>query len=46
VQEATVQLAEAKLARMLIKAPFNGMVGLRNVSVGDYVKEGPGPDQY
>lgn len=40
VQEATVQLAEAKLAKMQIKAPFNGMVGLRNVSVGDYVKEG------
>jgi membrane fusion protein (multidrug efflux system) len=40
VQEATVQLAEAKLAKMLVKAPFKGMVGLRNVSVGDYVKEG------
>lgn len=40
VQQASVQLAEAKLARMLVKAPFNGMVGLRNVSVGDYVKEG------
>ena len=39
VQEAAVQLAEAKMARMEIKAPFNGMVGLRNVSVGDYVKE-------
>ena len=25
---------------MQIKAPFKGMVGLRNVSVGDYVKEG------
>lgn len=40
VQEATVQLAEAKIARMRIKAPFTGMLGLRNVSVGDYVKEG------
>ena len=40
VQEAAVQLAEAKVGRMRIKAPFNGMVGLRNVSVGDYVKEG------
>lgn len=39
VQEAAVQLAEAKLARMRIKAPFKGVVGLRNVSVGDYVKE-------
>ena len=40
VQEAAVQLAEAKVAKTRIKAPFNGMVGLRNVSVGDYVKEG------
>ena len=40
VQEAAVQLAEAKLAKTRVKAPFRGMVGLRNVSVGDYVKEG------
>ncbi len=40
VQEAAVQLAEAKVGRMRIKAPFSGMVGLRNVSVGDYIKEG------
>lgn len=40
VQEAAVQLAAAKVGRMRIKAPFDGMVGLRNVSVGDYVKEG------
>jgi membrane fusion protein (multidrug efflux system) len=40
VQEAAVQLAEAKLAKTRIKAPFKGSVGLRNVSVGDYVKEG------
>jgi membrane fusion protein (multidrug efflux system) len=40
VQEAAVQLAEAKVGKMRIKAPFSGMVGLRNVSVGDYVKEG------
>ena len=40
VQEAAVQLAEAKLARTRIKAPFSGVVGLRNVSVGDFVKEG------
>ena len=39
VQEAAVQLAEARVGRMRIKAPFTGMVGLRNVSVGDYVKE-------
>lgn len=40
VQEAMVQLAEAKLAKMQIKAPFKGMLGLRNISVGDYVKDG------
>ena len=40
VQQAAVQLAEAKLAKMRIKAPFAGRVGLRNVSVGDYIKEG------
>lgn len=39
VQEAAVQLAEAKLAKTRIKAPFKGVLGLRNVSVGDYVKD-------
>lgn len=39
VQEAAVQLAEAKVAKTRIRAPFKGMLGLRNVSVGDYVKE-------
>jgi len=40
IQEAAVQLAEAKIAKTRVKAPFKGVVGLRNVSVGDYVKEG------
>jgi membrane fusion protein (multidrug efflux system) len=40
VQEAAAQLSEAKVSKTRIKAPFAGMVGLRNVSVGDYVKEG------
>jgi membrane fusion protein (multidrug efflux system) len=40
VAEAGLQLAEAKLAKMGIRAPFSGMIGLRVVSVGDYVKEG------
>lgn len=40
VQEATVALAEAKLAKTRIRAPFNGVVGIRNISVGDYIKEG------
>jgi membrane fusion protein (multidrug efflux system) len=40
VAEAGVQLAEARLAKMEIKAPFAGIIGLRVVSIGDYVKEG------
>lgn len=40
IQEAAVELAAAKVARTRILAPFQGMVGLRNISVGDYVKEG------
>src|SRR5437870_490013 len=40
VSEAAVALAEAKLAKLTIVAPFSGIIGLRSVSVGDYVKEG------
>jgi membrane fusion protein (multidrug efflux system) len=40
VAEAALQLAEAKLAKTDIRAPFSGIIGLRSVSVGDYVKEG------
>jgi membrane fusion protein, multidrug efflux system len=40
VAQAQVALAEARLARMAIVAPFDGTVGLRNVNVGDYVKDG------
>jgi membrane fusion protein, multidrug efflux system len=40
VAEAQVQLAEARLARMRILAPFNGTVGIRNVNLGEYVKDG------
>ena len=40
VAEASLQLAEAKLAKTEIKAPFSGIIGLRVLSVGDYVKEG------
>ena len=40
VAEAAVALVEARLAKMEIKAPFSGVIGLRVVSVGDYVKEG------
>ena len=40
VAEAALALAEAKLAKTEIRAPFSGVIGLRQVSVGDYVKEG------
>src|SRR4051794_29197420 len=40
VAEAAVALVEARLAKTEIQAPFSGMIGLRVVSVGDYVKEG------
>ncbi|MDR1888475.1 MAG: efflux RND transporter periplasmic adaptor subunit [Zoogloeaceae bacterium] len=40
VQEAAVALAQARVDKMRIRAPFDGVVGIRNVSVGDYVKEG------
>jgi membrane fusion protein (multidrug efflux system) len=37
---AQVQLAQAQLQRMQVLAPFDGIVGIRSVSVGDYVKDG------
>jgi membrane fusion protein (multidrug efflux system) len=40
VAEARLKLAEARLAKMRIVAPFDGVVGIRNVSIGDYVKDG------
>jgi membrane fusion protein (multidrug efflux system) len=40
VAEAAVALAAARLAKTEIKAPFSGIIGLRVVSIGDYVKEG------
>lgn len=40
VVEAQQALAQAKLSRMAIRAPFNGTVGLRVVNLGDYVKDG------
>lgn len=35
-----VQAIEARLADTIIKAPFAGIVGLRNVSIGSYVRPG------
>ena len=40
VQEARLKLAEARLAKTDIRAPFSGVMGLRNVSPGDFVKDG------
>lgn len=40
VQEARLALAEAQLAKTLIRAPFDGVLGLRNVSVGEVVNSG------
>jgi membrane fusion protein (multidrug efflux system) len=40
VQEAKLKLAEAKLSKSDIRAPFNGVMGLRNLSPGDFVKDG------
>ncbi|PZU91314.1 MAG: efflux transporter periplasmic adaptor subunit [Chelatococcus sp.] len=38
--EARVQLSQAKLAQSTILAPFDGVVGLRAVGVGDFVAVG------
>jgi membrane fusion protein (multidrug efflux system) len=40
VMEAAEALAAAHLAKTEIRAPFSGIIGLRSVSIGDYVKEG------
>jgi len=40
VAQAALALSEAKRAKMEIRAPCSGIVGLRSVSIGDYVKEG------
>jgi membrane fusion protein (multidrug efflux system) len=40
VLDAKLALAKAKLSKLEILAPFSGIVGIRNVSVGDYVKDG------
>lgn len=40
VAEAQLALAQARLGRMRIVAPFDGTVGIRNINLGDYVKDG------
>jgi len=38
--EADITLAKAKLEKMIIVAPFDGIAGLRKVSIGDYLSPG------
>ncbi|MGE0153455.1 MAG: efflux RND transporter periplasmic adaptor subunit [Reyranellaceae bacterium] len=38
--EADITLAKARLEKMSIAAPFDGIAGLRRVSVGDYLSPG------
>lgn len=38
--QASYDLSQARLTKLDIKAPFSGIVGLRMVSIGDYVKDG------
>ncbi len=40
VARANVALAQARLERTRIRAPFDGIVGIRKVNVGDYVRDG------
>ena len=40
VAQANAALAQARLERTRIRAPFDGIVGIRRVNVGDYVREG------
>jgi membrane fusion protein, multidrug efflux system len=40
VAQADAELMQARLSKTAIRAPFSGTIGLRLVSVGDYVKEG------
>lgn len=40
LQEAAIKLAQAKLDKATIEAPFDGVIGLRSVSIGEYVTPG------
>jgi membrane fusion protein (multidrug efflux system) len=40
VAQADAELMQARSSKATIRAPFAGTIGLRQVSVGDYVKEG------
>lgn len=40
IARAKLALAQATLDKMTLRAPFSGQIGIRQISVGDYVKEG------
>ena len=40
VAKAKLALVQATAARLKIIAPFDGIVGIRQVNVGDYLKDG------
>ena len=40
VAQAEAEIMQARVSKTAIVAPFSGTIGLRQVSVGDYVKEG------
>lgn len=40
LQQASVELAQAKLDKTRVVAPFDGVIGLRGVSVGEFVSPG------
>jgi membrane fusion protein (multidrug efflux system) len=40
VAEAQVALSQAQLSRLRVVAPFDGITGIRQVNVGDYLKDG------
>ncbi len=40
VAQAKLALAQATAARLRIVAPFDGIAGIRNINVGDYLKDG------
>ena len=40
VAEAQVQLAQARLSRMRLTAPFNATAGIRQINLGDFVRDG------
>lgn len=40
IAQARLELAQATLDKMLVRAPFAGAIGIRQVDVGDVVREG------